>query len=69
MALENPVPPDPHPGESAPLSRPWRAVRAMVPFALVAAALLAISQVLWLWYSWPVRHVLDDEQLTIGAAP
>lgn len=56
-----------HSGERAPRARPWRWVRAVVPFALAAATLLAASQLLWLWYSWPVRHVLDDEQATLGA--
>jgi hypothetical protein len=65
MPLENPTPPAS--SGRAPRARPWRAVRAVVPFALIAAALLAASQLLWLWYSWPVRHVLDDEQVTIGA--
>ena len=42
-------------------------LRAVVPYVLAAAALLAISETLWLWHSWPVRHVLDDEQRTVGA--
>ena len=70
MPLEHPAPPappDPDAGERAPRARSWRRVRRMVPFALAAAALLAASQLLWLWYSWPVRHVLDDEQATLGA--
>lgn len=35
---------------------------------LAAGLLLAMSQVLWLWYSWPVRQVLDVE-LTTGPSP
>jgi hypothetical protein len=46
----------------APLPR-LRPVRAVLPYVLVAAALLAVSEVLWLWHSWPVRQVLDGEQL------
>ena len=43
--------------------RSWRQVW---PFLLLAIALLGISEVLWLWHSWPVREVLDAEQLTAG---
>jgi hypothetical protein len=35
-------------------------------YTLVALALLGVSQLLWLWHSWPVREVLDAEQLTAG---
>lgn len=31
-------------------------------YVLVAAALLAASEVLWLWHSWPARQILDTEQ-------
>jgi hypothetical protein len=37
-------------------------------YALAAFALLGISQLLWLWHSWPVREVLDAEQLTAGTS-
>lgn len=37
-------------------------------YVLVALALLAISQLIWLWQSWPVREVLDAEQLTAGTS-
>lgn len=45
--------------------RSWRRVWA---YLLVALVLLGISEVLWLWHSWPVREVLDAEQLTAGAS-
>jgi hypothetical protein len=35
---------------------------------LVAAALLAASQILWMWHSWPVREILDAERPTLGAS-
>jgi type VI secretion system protein ImpK len=35
------------------LSRWW------VALALILAAMLALSQLLWMWYSWPVRRSLD----------
>lgn len=43
----------------------WRQAWA---YLLVALALLGISEVLWLWHSWPVREVLDAEQLTAGTS-
>ena len=45
-----------------------RALGAALPYVLIAAALLAASEVIWLWHSWPVREVLDGEQLTAGAS-
>lgn len=42
------------------LSRWW------VGLALILAAMLALSQLLWMWYSWPVRHSLDS---SVAAAP
>ena len=36
-------------------------------YALAAAVLLALSQVLWLWHSWPVREILDSERPAAGA--
>jgi len=43
-----------------PPPRPW-------VYALLAAALLVASEVLWLWHSWPVRQVLDAERPAAGA--
>jgi hypothetical protein len=28
--------------------------------------LFAISETLWLWHAWPVRQVLDAEQVRAG---
>ena len=42
------------------LSRWW------VALCLILAALLALSQVLWMWQSWPVRRALDT---TVAQAP
>jgi len=30
-------------------------------YLLVALALLAASEILWLWHSWPVREILATE--------
>jgi hypothetical protein len=38
------------------------------PYVLIAAALLVLSEILWLWHSWPVRQVLDGEQAIAGAS-
>jgi hypothetical protein len=32
----------------------------------VACVLCAISETLWLWHAWPVRQVLDAEQVRAG---
>ena len=48
--------------------RKLRPLRAALPYALIAAALLATSEILWLWHSWPVRQVLEGERLTAGAS-
>jgi hypothetical protein len=37
-------------------------------YVLAAAALLAVSQLLWLWHSWPVREILDAERPIAGAS-
>ncbi|SEA61631.1 MAG: DotU family type IV/VI secretion system protein [Paraburkholderia sp.] len=42
--------------------------RWTVIFVLTAVSLLAISEVLWLWQSWPVRDALRADTL-IGGAP
>jgi hypothetical protein len=68
MPLETPARPHTHPGHPlAGWQRRLRVLRAVLPYVLIAAALLAISEMLWLWHSWPVRHVLDSEQLIAGA--
>jgi hypothetical protein len=43
-----------------------RPLRAALPYVLIAAALLATSEILWLWHSWPVRQVLESERVTTG---
>jgi hypothetical protein len=69
MPLETPARPDSHAGHPlATWQRGLRAILAVLPYVLLAAALLGISEMLWLWHSWPVRHVLDSEQLIAGAA-
>ena len=42
-------------GRRRPLAR-WACV------VFVAALLLGASQVLWLWQTWPVRHLLEVSQ-------
>ncbi len=42
--------------------RRLRLPRAAWVYVLAAAALLAASEVLWLWHSWPARQILDTEQ-------
>lgn len=38
--------------------RPVRRLRRWAPYLVVALALLATSEMLWLWQTWPVRHLL-----------
>ena len=45
-------------------ARPWvRQLQRWLPVGLGAAGLLAVSQLLWLWESWPVRQLLALESL------
>lgn len=44
-----------------------RLPRAPWVYAIAAAVLLALSQLLWLWHSWPVREILDSERSVAGA--
>jgi hypothetical protein len=48
-------------------SRRLQPSRGAWPYVLIAAALLVLSEILWLWHSWPVRQVLDGEQAIAGA--
>jgi hypothetical protein len=58
-----------HPGHSWKFRlRRLGSSRAVWPYFLAAAALLALSEILWLWHSWPVRQVLESEQLSVGAS-
>lgn len=43
--------------------------RWTVGFLLGMVALLAISEMLWLWQSWPVRQVLQTGKLAAVEAP
>jgi hypothetical protein len=57
----------------AKLSHRWRIggrrpSRSAWAYWLVALVLLGISEVLWLWHTWPVREVLDAEQPTVGTS-
>jgi hypothetical protein len=36
------------------------------PFLAAALVLLLASEVIWLWHSWPVRELLDTEQIAPG---
>jgi len=48
-------------------SRPARGVwRLAWPFLAAALVLLLASEVIWLWHSWPVRELLDTEQISPG---
>ena len=44
-----------------------RLPRAAWVYVLAAAVLLGVSQLLWLWHSWPVREILDAERAITGA--
>ncbi|MDF2466142.1 MAG: hypothetical protein K0Q43_4377 [Ramlibacter sp.] len=46
----------------------WRLPSSAWVYLLAAAALLAVSQLLWLWHSWPVREILDAERPAAGAS-
>lgn len=46
----------------------WRLPGSAWVYLLAAAALLAVSQLLWLWHSWPVREILDAERPAAGAS-
>lgn len=50
---------DEQPPAAAPGRRGSR-LRRWVPVLLAALALLALSQALWLWQSWPVRQLLQS---------
>lgn len=68
MAIEFPVQPD----ATGSVTRRIRfkhlqPTRAAWICAAAACVLLAASEVLWLWHSWPVREVLESEQVTAGA--
>ncbi|MES2183300.1 MAG: DotU family type IV/VI secretion system protein [Pseudomonadota bacterium] len=43
--------------------------RWSVIFLISLAVLLVISEMLWLWQSWPVRQVLQPGSMTMGTTP
>lgn len=47
--------------------RRLRLPRGPWAYLLVALALLAASEILWLWHSWPVREILATDRVVIGA--
>jgi hypothetical protein len=52
----------------APPRRPRRpgALRRWAPYLVAALALLATSEMLWQWQTWPVRELLA---ISAGSAP
>jgi len=45
----------------------WRLPSAAWVYVLAAVVLLAVSQLLWMWHSWPVREILNSERPVAGA--
>jgi hypothetical protein len=69
MPLETPARPGTHSRHRLQAGyRRLRTLRAVLPYLLIAAALLGASEILWLWHSWPVRQVLEAERLIAGAS-
>ncbi len=69
MAIETPARTGAKTSHRLPLYswlRRLRPLRALWGYALAALALLAVSQALWLWHSWPVRELLDRDQFMVG---
>lgn len=52
-----------------PPRRVPRVNRWWIRAALALLAMIAISQALWLWYSWPVREVLEGVKTSATGAP
>lgn len=48
--------------------RRLRLPRGPWAYILVALALAAASEILWLWHSWPVREILQTEHAASGAS-
>lgn len=44
---------------SAPARRSRRRLQAWLQMVAVAAALLVVSEVVWVWQTWPVRELLQ----------
>jgi hypothetical protein len=65
MASETPAPAGAQPLRRL-RARAMRFTLSAIPYVLVALALLAASEVLWLWHSWPLRELLATEQADAG---
>jgi hypothetical protein len=50
-------------------AKPPSTVARLARLALVAAGLLAASEVLWLWQTWPVRELLRAPVVSAPPAP
>ncbi|MDP3759551.1 MAG: hypothetical protein Q8R01_03405 [Ramlibacter sp.] len=69
MAAQMPLQAGAGPGRKAGAwLRRLRLPRAAWVYVLAAAVLLALSQLLWLWHSWPVRQILDAGRPVVGAS-
>jgi len=69
MTAQTPSQPGAGPGrKAAAWLRKLRLPRAAWVYALAAAVLLALSQLLWLWHSWPARQILDAERPVAGVS-
>lgn len=69
MAIETPARSGAKSTHRPPVVSWWRRLRplrSLWPYAVAALALLALSQALWLWHSWPVRELLDRDQFVVG---
>ncbi len=63
----SPPPSTPSPGQKlAAWCGRLRLPRSPWVYLLVAVALLAASEVLWRWHSWPAREILETEKLMWG---
>lgn len=58
---------DEQPPRAAQARRGFPRLRKWIPVAAAALALLALSQALWLWQSWPVRQLLQAAPAATGA--
>lgn len=67
MACETPSQPHSRQGRPwfARFAR-WRLPRSAWVYLLIAAGLLAASEIVWVWHSWPVREILDSERALLG---
>jgi hypothetical protein len=60
------MPPRERRQRSSWVARGAGAWRLVWPFLAGALVLLLASEVIWLWHSWPVRELLDTEQIGQG---